>query len=306
MKVFISWSGEMSKELGEAVRKWLPRVIQQIKPYFTPNDIDKGSRWLKGISQELEASKIGIFCITEENHEKPWIMFEAGALSKQVDSSCICPILFDLGPTDIEGPLVQFQATPFSKKEMQKLLVTINKLFGESKLEDAILNDSFNEKWPQFEATINKILEKYKGKSKGAKPKRNTHDLVEEILGLTRSMARRVTPPSPASKLLRAFEFNPDALERHYISQMDGFIEYNVSYEDLCDLIKEIERKFTEIPITPLLRKKFKKFKEYAQEVNPSFQHMGKKLDTEATVSDDSLDPRDLAPLAPKEGPIKK
>ncbi|WP_165788483.1 hypothetical protein [Stutzerimonas stutzeri] len=41
MKVFISWSGDMSREIGEALRTWIPGVIQQVKPYFTPNDIEK-------------------------------------------------------------------------------------------------------------------------------------------------------------------------------------------------------------------------------------------------------------------------
>ncbi|TQV89535.1 hypothetical protein [Aliikangiella coralliicola] len=53
MKVFISWSGELSKELGEVFRDWLPSVIQSVKPFFTPNDIEKDSRWSKDIAQEL-------------------------------------------------------------------------------------------------------------------------------------------------------------------------------------------------------------------------------------------------------------
>jgi hypothetical protein len=39
MKVFISWSGEQSKEIAEAFRNWLPGVLQAEKPYFSPDDI---------------------------------------------------------------------------------------------------------------------------------------------------------------------------------------------------------------------------------------------------------------------------
>ena len=56
MKVFISWSGDLSGAIAEVVRKWLPGVIQCIKPYYTPNDIEKGTRWFDDVSKELEAS----------------------------------------------------------------------------------------------------------------------------------------------------------------------------------------------------------------------------------------------------------
>ena len=42
MKVFISWSGITSEKIGEALIDWLPKVIQRVKPYFTPEDLEKG------------------------------------------------------------------------------------------------------------------------------------------------------------------------------------------------------------------------------------------------------------------------
>src|SRR5215831_199016 len=84
MKVFIHWSGDRSKQLAEAIHWWLPNVLQFVKPYFSPADIEKGARWANDISKELEQSKIGIIAMTEENLASPWIMFEAGAISKVV------------------------------------------------------------------------------------------------------------------------------------------------------------------------------------------------------------------------------
>ena len=143
MKVFISWSGDLSRELAEALRDWLPAVLQSVKPFFTPNDIEKGARWAKDIAQELQSSAIGIFCLTKENLTKPWIMFEAGALSKQLDSSKVCPVLFGVESADLEGPLVQFQASPFSEVEMKKLIRTINAGLADQRLDDAVLNSVF-------------------------------------------------------------------------------------------------------------------------------------------------------------------
>ena len=84
-KVFISWSGPLSQKLGEALRNWLPSALQFVKPYFSPEDIEKGAKWGSEIAKELETSNIGVICLTRDNTEKPWILFEAGALSKSLE-----------------------------------------------------------------------------------------------------------------------------------------------------------------------------------------------------------------------------
>jgi hypothetical protein len=45
MHVFISWSGEFGKSLAEAVREWLPTMLQDVEPYFTPADIENWAKW---------------------------------------------------------------------------------------------------------------------------------------------------------------------------------------------------------------------------------------------------------------------
>ena len=39
MKVFLSWSGEASKEAATALYNWLPTVIQTVKPYMSAENI---------------------------------------------------------------------------------------------------------------------------------------------------------------------------------------------------------------------------------------------------------------------------
>ncbi len=122
MKIFISWSGEKSKEIASVFKEWIPSVIQVAKPFFSPNDIDKGTRWFSDISEELDKTQIGLIFLTKDNLQAPWLMFEAGALSKYIDKARVCPILFGVEPTDIEGPLIQFQATRFTKEDIQKVI----------------------------------------------------------------------------------------------------------------------------------------------------------------------------------------
>ena len=67
MKVFLSWSGEVSHKVAIVFRDWLPSVIQAIEPYVSSEDIDKGARWSTDIAEELENSTFGILCVTKEN-----------------------------------------------------------------------------------------------------------------------------------------------------------------------------------------------------------------------------------------------
>ncbi len=111
MKIFITWSGDTSCLIAEVLNKWLPGVLQAVKTYYSPNDILKGTRWNAEISKELESSQVGIICLTKDNLEAPWIMFEAGALSKSLENSKVCPILFGVDASEVKGPLVQFEFT---------------------------------------------------------------------------------------------------------------------------------------------------------------------------------------------------
>ncbi len=57
MKVFLSWSGELSLKVA-CVPNWIPSVLRSVKPYVSSEDIDKGSRWSTDIAKELEASSV--------------------------------------------------------------------------------------------------------------------------------------------------------------------------------------------------------------------------------------------------------
>jgi hypothetical protein len=71
MKVFISWSGQRSAAVADALRYWLPKVIQALEPWMSADDIEKGTRWRSGLASELEQSSVGIICLTRENLNCP-------------------------------------------------------------------------------------------------------------------------------------------------------------------------------------------------------------------------------------------
>jgi len=189
MKVFLSWSGGRSKAIAEVVRKWLPSVLQAVRPYFSPDDVSKGSRWSSEIAKELELSRVALLFITPENPEAPWLVFEAGALSKNLDRSKVCPLLFgEIEPTDIKGPLVQFQAAKFGREEMRRVLKMINTELGDTGLASEVLDSVFEMWWPKLEEQVHQQLEEAAETDGNAR--RPDRDLLEEILMLSRRSFR--------------------------------------------------------------------------------------------------------------------
>lgn len=188
MKVFISWSGERSKKLAETLREWLPNVIQALDPWMSSEDIDKGASWYVDIVSELESSYFGIICLTSDNIESPWIHFEAGALSKSMEKSRVCPYLFHIDPSIIKGPLVLFQAAKSTKKDTKQLLHSINQALAENALSTEKLDKTFERWWPDLDAKFEEIS---KMKDKPV-PKKSEVELLEEILEIVRSLSRSV------------------------------------------------------------------------------------------------------------------
>ncbi|MFZ5820281.1 MAG: TIR domain-containing protein [Chloroflexota bacterium] len=158
MKVLLSWSGMRSKKVAEALHYWLKAVIQSVEPWMSEEDIEKGQRWNSKLSYELEKTRVGILCVTPENLNAPWLLFEAGALSKTIENTYVCPYLFGMEKNNLVGPLAQFQATNADEEDTKKMLQTINKA-TEIPLSEKHFDDTFKRWWPELESKLKLIQE---------------------------------------------------------------------------------------------------------------------------------------------------
>lgn len=146
MKVFISWSGDTSHKIARILRDWLPTVIYYIEPWVSSEDIKKGERWSAELSKQLEEMHLGIICVDSTNSKSPWLNFEAGALSKSLDSGKVFPILFKMKPAELSGPISQFQLTLFEKEDFYRLIKSINTL-STSRIDSERLSRLFEISW---------------------------------------------------------------------------------------------------------------------------------------------------------------
>ena len=192
MKVFISWSGNRSKVMANALREWLPMVLQYVEPFVSDKDIAAGDRWAEKIATELESSNFGIICITPENINSEWMLFEAGALSKSMLEAKVIPILFGLELSVLSGPLKEFQAQKVDAAGIMKVVEAINAV-SESKADENIIGRTVPALWPQLE----KDLKKIPPKDPTEDHKKSTDEILEEIVTDLRGIKSRMRYHDP-------------------------------------------------------------------------------------------------------------
>ena len=209
MKVFLSWSGERSKQVANLLSDWLSCVIQASRPWVSTRDLDRGTLWFGEINDQLKDTSVGVICLTQENKNRPWILFEAGALAKGLTTSRVCTLLIDLETKDIEDPLAQFNHTFPNRDSVLGLVRTLNSALGSQGLDTKILEQVFDTYWEQFEGKFKDIL-KGTESAEPAKP-RPKEDVLGEILENTRALSNRIRRMEMDSERVRSrpgYEFS--------------------------------------------------------------------------------------------------
>jgi hypothetical protein len=200
MKIFLSWSGGKSRELAETLRDWLPDVIQSVEPFVSTQDIATGERSLKILASELETTSFGIVCLTQQNKLTPWITFEAGAMSKLVETSKVTPLLLDLKVSEIIGPLSQFQAVDVGDRDQVfKLIKAIADASPQSNITEGRLSRIFDAFWPRL---LERIETLRRSDDETSQDSRSDRDILEELLALARRNDRKAAVAIRISRLI--------------------------------------------------------------------------------------------------------
>lgn len=189
MKIFISWSGEASHKIAKALHVWLPILLQYVRPFTSSEEIEKGARWSSTVAQELENTNFGLLCLTPDNLDARWIYFEAGALAKLIDQSRVAPLLYNLKPSDVQGPLAQFQLTGLNYEDMRRLVFSIDTAAGAASLDPSRLEKAYEALWPKFDDEIRGMEASEKPSQNMAKPT-SAETILEELLSLSRQQTQ--------------------------------------------------------------------------------------------------------------------
>lgn len=156
MNVFISWSGERSGLLARALADLLPDAILDLKTWMSEHDIQAGSRWAHELDQQLESSNFGVLCLTPENMNSAWLLFEAGSLAKSISEGKVVPYRLNLDATNVPLPLAQFQGVDANEHGTRKLLQSLNAA-RKQPVDAGRLERVFQRWWPDLNARITAI-----------------------------------------------------------------------------------------------------------------------------------------------------
>lgn len=218
MDIFISWSGQRSLAVAELLRRWLPIVINATNPFLSIADVEKGARWSSEIAGRLEKASAGVICLTPANINSQWILFEAGALSKTIKNTFVCPLLIGLKASDVKGPLAQFQFATTDKADMLLLFKTLNSAQGEHALSDGNLETAFSLVWPKFEEQLQNIPSE-----EAQMPlHRSERELLEELVELVRNLGRLF--PAEMERLLRG-KLHPSEILEEIEQWVETFLQ---------------------------------------------------------------------------------
>jgi hypothetical protein len=124
----------------------------------------------------------------------------------------VVPFLFDLNPSDLtDSPLMQFQAVPFSKDEIKKLIISLHNQ-TESKLDN--LDEIFDKWYPDLEKSLDEITSSVSDEDENADEEMvvKSHQVLEEILSLSRDNQKLLR--SSESRTTEGLEGVTQKLER--------------------------------------------------------------------------------------------
>ena len=178
MKIFLSFSGDLSNKIAEATKVFLETVVPNIELFLSSVDISNGEIWQKSLINELSKCRFGLFILTRDNQDSAWIHFEAGALSKGDPANPIVPICFGFPIDELDSPIkIIYQGFSFEKKKMIELVHKINAAL-EPPIKDKNLEEYISAFWDKYEDAVNKAIEE---NEKEIEPEDGITKVVKEV-----------------------------------------------------------------------------------------------------------------------------
>jgi hypothetical protein len=160
MRVFLSWSGDRSRAVAELLDTWLRTTVQACRPWIS-NMIEGGASWVTEINENIRDTPVGVLCLTKQNLDRPWVLFEAGAMARGLPSQRVIPLLIDIAPEDLKGPLHQFNGVRVDEAGIRKLMSTVNSATGPAALAPEVLERVFQVNWPIFQQGLEQALRQF-------------------------------------------------------------------------------------------------------------------------------------------------
>ena len=78
------WSGDRSKAAALGLKSLLESTFPEAFDVFISEHTQPGEPWARRLESELEQSQFGVLCLTQDNFQAPWLLYEAGLSRKDL------------------------------------------------------------------------------------------------------------------------------------------------------------------------------------------------------------------------------
>ena len=193
-QIFLSWSGELSRQIAIALQKWIHVVFESLHAWVSDTDIALGARSIKSIEESLDKSIGGLLILTVENQTSPWVNFEAGALSRQFESrdGRVIPLLIDATHMgQLKAPLNVFQGQMLTREGMLRVVEVLFEMVGRDKSFASSRMDAY---WATLESEVERLRADYAGPIPSEEPVR-LNDLQDQLTRIERMLTDRPDAP---------------------------------------------------------------------------------------------------------------
>ena len=161
MKIFLSWSGDLSREVASLLDENIrPLLWGNADVFMSKHDIASGQDWAKALAKELRQSVFGIVCLTPDNLQSHWLLYEAGALTSREQQRLCTLLLAGLEQKDVPSPLAHYQNRIFCKAEFEALMQDIRAGLDRGPTQKEF-DEMFARLWPELWEKYQQILKQF-------------------------------------------------------------------------------------------------------------------------------------------------
>ena len=125
MKAYISWSGDLSRKVATTLQHWLTKNIYPIQILDIETDIQIGQSWKMKIDEVFQSTELVIFCVTRNSLNSHWFTYELGYFTSKSNTKAIIPLLVDVEPSEVHGPIAYYQFYGIDNNSIHKLVSKI-------------------------------------------------------------------------------------------------------------------------------------------------------------------------------------
>ena len=211
MNIFISWSGERSNRAALGLKSLLEAVFQRDVQVFVSEYISPGENWVQRIQAELKQSQIGIVCLTHDNFQTPWLLFEAGAVAIALGSDrVLVPYAVDaLSDAADRSPLAMFQRVRADHDGTYKLVQNLNQARKDPE-DTKNLQRYFDKWWPDLEETLKSLPAPLSDEAARGSDRQILENILDKITVLLQMQKSSSELPGPELRHLLNLRDQPE------------------------------------------------------------------------------------------------